>query len=440
MSFSRITLFFFGAFLFFCGVFLDKFAPEIHSRIISYSSVWENNFWKNSENVQNSWVWDMHVSWISAFESPKINIVKRTLAENYYHFSEKTQKEIEDGMIKGIVESLGDKHSSYFDPTEAREFTEVLKWDFEGIGAVIDTHMKGIIIRKILDTSPAQKAWLQEGDIITLVWTESVVWLGTDEAVKKIRGPKWSKVILTYLRWDYEKEETTEVTRDVIMIPSVDGKILSWSLGYIEVAYFGDHTEQEFQKTLENLISSWAVGLILDFRNNGGGYLNTAVDILSSLLPSGKVAVITRENDPWKTEFLMTHSDVEVRTNLPIVMLVNNLSASATEIVAGALQDYGRALLIWEKTYGKWSVQEPFILDDGSILKITIGKWYTPKNQNIDKDGIKPDIIIPLYDRDFEKKYDRQWEYAKEILTALITSGGNVSDTISTLRGKDYTK
>lgn len=396
-------------------------------------------YWKWNKSTRNI-SWEIF-SWEDVFTSPKIEQAKRIIEKEYYQFNEKSKKEIEDGILESIVESLGDKHSSYFNQKDAKEFWEVLRGDFEWIGAVIDQHMKGIIIRKVFNTSPAQKAWLQDGDIILKVWNESMVWVPTEQAVKKIRWPKGSKVLIQYLRWKNEIK-TVEITRWTILIPSVQSTILSGStIGYIEVVFFWENTTNEFTKELENVTQSWATSLILDFRDNGGWYLNTAVDLLSYFFKEDTLVVRTRQNDPKKTEELRTYKTKNIiKENVPVVMLINNLSASATEIVAWAFQDYSRAVILGEKSYGKWSVQEPFLLDDGSILKITIGRWYTPKDQNIDKNGITPDVSVPIFETDYIEKNDRQLLAAKEVMGLFSKSGATVESVIQEAKLKDFTK
>lgn len=338
-------------------------------------------------------------------------------------------------MITSLVESLGDKHSSYFPPKEATDFSDTLRWDFEGIGAVIDENPKWIKIQKVLEGSPAEKWGLKNGDILTMIDTISLIGLTADDAVKKIRGPKGSKVTLSYLRWDDEKIQKVEIIRDTVLVPSTREQIFTGSkIGYLEVWFFGEHTTKEFEKSLQKLTASGAEWIILDFRNNPGGFLDSAVQILSMILPKDTVAVITRENDAQKNQTLYTMSGYFQNTTVPVVMLVNEYSASASEIVAGALQDYGRVVLIGEKTYGKWSVQSPFVLSDGSILKLTIGRWYTPKDRWIDQEGIHPDITIPLKEEDYKNTYDRQLEGAKKVMQELLKSKGDVPKTIESMK------
>ncbi len=402
--------------------------------------LWSNihSFW-NSVNKKK----ETSISWSSVFSSDKIKNVEKIIQDEYYHFSQKSKEDIENWMITSLVESLWDKHSSYFPPKEAKEFSEILNGDFEGIWAVIDEHIRGIIIRKVFDTSPAKKAWLQAWDILLKVWDISMLGMSAEEAVKKIRWPKWSKIQMSYSRWEYSSIISTEVTRGTIVIPSTQEKMFTWAfldIGYIEVAFFWERTPEEFQKSLQKLTASWAKGIVLDFRNNGWWYLNASVDILSLLLPDYTLAVITKENDPKKAASLYTKSSKYTNTTLPIVMIINNLSASATEIVAWALQDHKRAIIVGEKSYGKWSVQEPFILDDWSILKLTIAKWYTPQDKNIDNNGITPDIFIPLFDRDFTARYDRQEENAKAIINTLLSTNNNHEKVIEEMKRKDFTQ
>jgi carboxyl-terminal processing protease len=387
----------------------------------------------------DGWGWSAQDKEEDIFSSKKVEEVKELIKANYYQFSEKSKKDIEDGLLTGLVESLWDKHSSYFNPKEAKEFEEMLTWDFEGIWAVIDEHLRGIFIRKVLGNSPAKKAWLEDGDIITKVAWESMIWVSVEDAVKKIRWPKWSEVTLTYVR--DEDENIVTIMRDKVVIPSVDGKMLSGStVGYVEVAFFWEQTKSEFEKTITDLYRSGAKSFILDFRDNGWGFLDTAVELLSYLLPDWSLAVTTRENDKTKTRSFFTTSNPLTNTEIPIVMIINNLSASATEIVAWALQDYHRAIIIGEKSYGKWSVQDAFALDDWSLLKITIWWWYTPKDKNINKDGITPDVSIPLFDRDYRDKYDRQLEWAKIIMKEITTPNKTLTGVIEEMQSYNFTK
>lgn len=224
---------------------------------------------------------------------------------------------------------------------------------------------------------------------------------------------------LKYLRNGEEK--TVAVTRDSVNLPSVDAKMIENSpIGYIQINSFGEKTPSEFHSAIVDLKKSGAKGLLLDFRFNGGGYLTSAQTMLSELLPRNSKIVTIKENNPINNESLFTNLLSSPDTEIPVVVLVNAYSASASEIVAGAIQDYKRGIIIGTKTYGKGSVQEMFPLGDGSMIKITIARWYTPNDKNIDSEGIDPDIIVNFTDEDRKNIFDRQKDVAQKILQKMI--------------------
>lgn len=360
------------------------------------------------------------------FASKKVQKTMDIIRKNSFGFDKKTNIEIEDAMLKSIVSWLGDKHSTYFTQKETTEFQEALRWDFEGIWAVINDNPKGIKIMKIIVNSPAEKAGLKAGDIMTRVWDMNIVGKTTEEAVKVIRWPKGSKAEITYKRWDDNVDQHVTVIRDKVNVPSVAEKMLENNIGYIEVATFGEHTSNEFIKSWNILMSSGALGMILDFRNNGWGYLDTAVDLASIVLPQNTPVVIIKQNDTRKNEVLLTRSRAKSNTTIPVIVLINDFSASASEIFAGALQDHWRALILGEKSYGKGSVQEPFDLGDKSLIKITTARWYTPKDTSIDEKWITPDINVILTSKDYENIFDRQLKSAEIIIKDQIKSGESV--------------
>ena len=245
--------------------------------------------------------------------------------------------------------------------------------------------------------------------------------LTLSDAVSKIRGPTDTTVVLEIIRLGQRENIIKTVTRKRINIPSVDGKILEGtSVGYITLSIFGEKTADDFVKTLDGLSAKNPTGLIIDLRDNGGGYLETAVSILSNFIEKDKVLVTTKEKNPFLNRSYFSYGNT--RKAIPIVVLINENSASASEITAGALKDYNLAILVGQKSYGKGSVQQPFNLSDGSEMKVTVAKWYTPKDYGIDKVGINPDIEVKFEKDDFDKKYDRQLEEAKKILSDFIVS------------------
>ncbi len=386
-----------------------------------YIPLYINNI-NSSKNIQQSSL-DKEI-----FSSEKTKKTIKLIQEYSYGFNQKSKIDIEDAILKSIVNGLGDKHSTYFTKKETTQFEESLRGDFEGIGAVINENPKGIKIMKIIIGSPAEKSWLKAGDIMTRVNNDSLINKSVEEAVKVIRGPKWSKAEITYKRWDDNTDINITVLRDRVNVPSVAEKMLDKKIGYIEVATFGEHTTNEFVKSWNSLVASGAVGIILDFRNNGGWYLDTAVDLASIVLPKGDPVVIIKQNDPSKNETLVTKTGVKNNINIPITVLINEYSASASEIFAWALQDHNRALIVWEKSYGKWSVQEPFDLGDGSIIKITTARWYTPNDTSIDEKGITPDIGVYLTQKDYDIVFDRQLQAAEIIIQDQLTFTGTLQE------------
>ena len=391
---------------------------------------------------------DANISSLDIFATPKIQKTMDIIRQYSYGFDQKTNKDIEDAMMKSIVNGLGDKHSTYFTQKETTEFEEALRGDFEWIGAVINENPKGIKIMKIIIGSPAEKAGLKAGDIMTRVGDTSIIGKSTEDAVKVIRGPKGTIAEITYKRGEDTTELHISVVRDRVNVPSVAEKMLENNIGYIKIATFGEHTSSEFVKAWNTLTQSGARGIILDFRNNGGWYLDTAVDLASIVLPEWAPIVIIKQNDTTKNETLTTKPGTNNSTKIPLIVLINEFSASASEIFAGAIQDHDRAILLGEKSYGKWSVQEPFDLEDGSIIKITTARWYTPKDTSIDEKGITPDISVVLTNKDYENIFDRQLKAAELIMRDHISMTGSLQDlrekyktnNFSSLTGSTLTK
>lgn len=363
------------------------------------------------------------------FETDKINKVYNLLKNNYYQFETKTVEDVENSFISSMMSSLTDDYSEYFTEIEAKEFYENLSWDFEWIGAVIDEHEKWIQIQRVLPTSPAEKSGLQKWDIVISGNDISFVGMKTSEAVKVIRGKKWTIVKIVYIRdW---VENQIEVVRDVVNIPSVDSKVLDNSkIGYILLNTFGDHTSSEFYKHFDDLKKQNIEWLIIDLRYNWGWLLETAQSILSYFLPINTKVVTTKENNSSKNISLYTKIFSSRDTEIPIVVLVNEYSASASEILAGALQDYNRAIIVGKKTFGKGSVQQIYDLGDGSMLKFTVARWYTPNDKNIDKQWIDPDITIELTEEDYKNNSDKQLDWAKNILEEYIKNP-NISEIVN---------
>ncbi len=346
--------------------------------------------------------------------------VYNLIKNNYYSSDEIDKKELQYGVIKWLVESLWDKHSEFFPPVESKEFNNTLSWDFEWIGAVIDKHDLWVMVDRVIKWSPALENGILKWDIIIEANEVKLSWLEVDEAVKNIKWPAWTKVVLKIIR-TWEKDILTkEITRQKITIPSVETKdINEKEIWYISLNMFWENTSKEFFEILQTFNNNKYKWIIIDLRDNWWGYLQSAVEILSNFIEKNKVLVTTKYKESSLNESYLSENNWVI-FDKKIVVLINWNSASASEITAWALKDYNKAILIWEKTYWKWSVQQPFDLKDWSMLKLTIAKWYTPKDINIDHEWIKPDIEVNFKKEDFENKYDRQLEKAKEILKNYI--------------------
>jgi len=293
--------------------------------------------------------------------------------------------------IKGMLNALGDPHTVYLDPRTSQRQREQTAQVFSGIGARIMEQDGRIHIQAVFPDSPAQKAGLQAGDVIVKVDGISIAGLGADEVAQRVRGREGTPVVLTVQRGGSDPVDLT-VTRGRVFIPSISTKVVGENVGYIQLWTFGARTTDELRNALREMNEKRVQGLILDLRGNPGGLLDTALNVASQFLPEGTVILYEQRGDgqliPYKAQGSGLGRD------LPMVILVNRYSASASEIVAGALAEHGRALVIGERTYGKGSVQLPHNLKDGSQVRITVARWLTPKQQSISDKGVTPDIEV----------------------------------------------
>jgi C-terminal peptidase prc len=315
------------------------------------------------------------------------------------------------GAISGMVKNLGDEYSEFQDPKSANSFNEDLNGSFYGIGATVDMRDSQIIIVSPLRGSPAEKAGIQPNDIILKINDESTSNLTLNEAVAKIRGPQGSKVKLLIEREG--KQLTLEVERDEIKLDYVETELKGSNVAYLRISAFAEDTHAKFLEEMKTLEKSPVTGLIIDLRNNPGGYLDSAVDILGHFVAKGeKVAQLKLADN--KFENYLSKGEAEF-AKFKIVVLVNEGSASASEIVAGTLQDYKLATLIGTKTFGKGSVQQIIGYEDGSQLKLSIANWYTANGRGIDKKGLTPDVVVESGDIK-DSKADTQLQKAIEFL------------------------
>ncbi len=294
--------------------------------------------------------------------------------------------------IRGLIRALDDPFTSFMDPKTAKIFSSDLSGSFEGIGARVEqAENGGVRLIQVFKGSPAEKAGLKDGDIIIAVDGEDITGLTLLEQVSKIRGPAGSKVVLTILREGVRDPFDVTVIRGKIEIPIIEYR-MEGDYAYIKFSEFNALGTKKVREALKALLKEHPKGLIFDLRGNPGGYLHIAIGVTSQFLPKGKVVLIER----WKdgTEKVYKSEPGGLALDIPMVVLVNRASASASEIMAGALQDHHRAVLIGERTFGKGSVQQPFTLKDGSELRVTIAHWLTPNGREIHKKGIEPDIRV----------------------------------------------
>jgi carboxyl-terminal processing protease len=310
------------------------------------------------------------------------------------YVEERDSKDLVYGAIKGMLETL-DPHSAFMPPTMYKEMQEETKGRFEGIG--IEIEMKNgvlTVVSPIVDT-PAFKAGIQARDQIIQIEGESTKNLTLMESVKRLRGPKGSKVTIMIMREGFTKPQEFTLVRDVIPVRSVRYEILEKQYGYIRVTQFQEKTDSEFEKAmkvLEEENKGPLKGLILDLRNNPGGLLDQAVKVTDRFIESGLIVSVEGRREDQKMKFYAHHEGTI--NQYPLIVLINGGSASGAEIVAGAIQDLGRGILLGTQSFGKGSVQTIFPLKDGSGLRLTTARYFTPNGRSIQAKGIVPDIIV----------------------------------------------
>lgn len=322
------------------------------------------------------------------------------------------------GAIRGMLAALNDKHTSYMDPDQYRQANIPLVQEYEGIGAWVDTTGQYLTVVSPMPGSPAEKAGLKPGDEIIKVDGEDMTGIDPSLTLRKVLGPAGTQVTLTIRRGGTPDPFDVTITRAKINIPSVSGKMLDNKIAYIQLYQFAENTDQELRKTIQDLIAQQPVGIILDLRNNGGGYLQTAIDIASEFIDKG-VIMYEVYGDGKRDSYESNGNGIV--TKIPLVLLVNEGSASASEILAGAIQDYGRAPLVGVTTYGKGSVQRWIALEnDQGAVRVTIARWITPKERQINEVGLKPDYEVTLTEDDNKAGRDPQLDKAIEVLLNMI--------------------
>ncbi|MDD5342126.1 MAG: S41 family peptidase [Patescibacteria group bacterium] len=318
------------------------------------------------------------------------------------------------GALKGLVASLDDPYSVYFDPQEAKEFDVEISGQFEGIGAEIGIKDEKLVVISPMPGSPSEEAGLKAGDQIIKIDETDAYNLTVDQAIQLIRGEKGTRVTLLIVHEGESEPVAISIARDTITTESVSWKMLDSKLAYVAITSFSNDTVTQFNKAITEILLEEPKGLILDLRNNPGGYLDVAVKVAGEFIEDDLVVTEKMSGDRRQEHFSDGTSRLK---SVPTVILVNPGTASAAEILAGALQDYHLATLVGETTFGKGTVQDYTEFDDGSSLKVSVAEWLTPSGRSIDKKGITPDVAVKYTLEQYQAGVDPQLEAAIKQLT-----------------------
>jgi len=341
----------------------------------------------------------------------------RALQNNFVEPKRIEYQRIIHGAIEGMVESLDDPQTVFFNPEETKRFLEDIEGRFEGVGMEIDIRNNQLQVISPMKGMPADRAGLLPGDLILKIDERETKNLSREEAVNLIRGPKGTKVILSILRVDWEEPKNFSIIRDLIVLPSIEWQIVNGNIAHLKLHHFYRGAYNDFQKIAREIIESPSQGIILDLRNNAGGYLNVSQDIGGWFLEKGKTFVI--EKYPHRENKMKTEGTGRL-SHYPLVVLINKGSASASEILAGALRDNRGIQLVGETSFGKGSIQSIEYLSDGSAIKITVAHWLTPSRKTISDKGLTPDVKIEMTVEGYENKKDPQLDEAVEIIKKML--------------------
>lgn len=342
----------------------------------------------------------------------KLTQIQKLIDKNY--LSDVDADALRDGIYKGYVSGLDDPYSVYYNEEETKALNETTQGEYQGIGAVLteDADTGIVTIVQVYKDSPAEKAGVKANDILYKVDDTEMTGLDLNKVVTYIKGDKGTKVKLTVIRGDDKEQLELTATRDKIEAQTVSHKMLEDNIGYIQVTEFDSVTTDQYKSALDDLENQGMTGLVVDLRNNPGGNVSTVCDMLDMMLPEGLI-VYTQDKDGNKET---ATSDEEHQFTKPLVVLMNGNSASASEIYAGAIQDYGIGKIVGTQSYGKGVVQQIFDLGDGTSVKLTIADYYTPKGRNINGKGITPDVEVEYQADESNPDEDNQLDKAVEVL------------------------
>lgn len=338
----------------------------------------------------------------------------RTIKGNYVNIGDVSDQDLLYGAIEGVVGSLNDPYSSFLKPSDAQKFEEDIRGSFGGIGAEIGIRKNQLIIVAPLKGNPAEQVGLKAGDKILKVDDTETAGLTVEEAVKLIRGDEGASVRLLILRDTWDEAKEFEITRAIVIVPTLDWEIKDGNVLYIHLQSFNSNANSLLYEAVLSGLLKGADGMVLDLRNNPGGFLDVAIRLAGWFVERGEVVVKEKFADGTNKDFIARGNGA--LKDFPVVVVVNEGSASASEILAGALRDLRNIKLVGEKTFGKGTVQELENLKDGSVVKISIAEWLTPNGNVINKKGLTPDFEVTMTDKDVENKRDPQLEKAMELL------------------------
>ncbi|MDR1800396.1 MAG: S41 family peptidase [Lachnospiraceae bacterium] len=333
---------------------------------------------------------------------------------NVYYLGDVDEESLQEGIYAGFIAGLNDPYSVYYTKEETNALYEMTTGEYSGIGAVLSQDAStGIIsIARVYSDSPANEAGFMKDDLLYKVDGEEVTGIDINTVVTWIKGLEGSEVEITVLRGDDMEEITQVLKRRKIQIETVEYEMLAGKIGYLLLSEFDGVSYTQYVNAIEDLKSQGMKGLIVDLRDNGGGSLSTVIDILDYMLPEGLI-VYTEDKNGHREE---ANSDEANQFNLPLVVLVNGYTASASEIYAGAIQDYELGTIVGEQTYGKGVVQQIFDLDDGTSVKLTISQYFTPKGRSIQGEGITPDVVVEYVRDEDNEEADNQLDKAIEVI------------------------
>ena len=351
-----------------------------------------------------------------ASSEEKVEALKKLIDEKY--MGEVDEDALKEGLYKGYVQGLDDPYSVYYDEEETKELYETTEGEYSGIGAVLSQDLKSGVITlvQIYEDSPADKAGLKDEDILTKVGTLDVTGMDLSEVVTYIKGEKGTEVELTVLRGEDADEVTVTAVRDTVEAQTVEYEMLEDQIGYLAVSEFDSVTYGQYEEALEALSDQGMEGLVVDLRNNPGGNLNTVCDMLDLVLPEGTIMYMEDKEGKRQTY----SSDDAHQLDVPMAVLVNGNSASASEIYAGAIQDHEAGTIVGTQTYGKGVVQQIFDLGDGTSVKLTIAEYFTPKGRSINGEGVTPDLEVEYEPDEKNPEADNQLEAAAEAVKQAV--------------------